>query len=284
VSRNKPNKTKAKRKTLKLFIHLARAASKPQEEVVCLTQVQSNDEKSIKTQFVVKHIGQILSGELPPETKLPPERHIAESMRISRNIVREGLSELAALGFLSIEARKGAYVKDCMMDGNLLTLDAICKAGFPIPAEMLKGMLDMRMELLCESAGRSALLRTEKDLDQMGLILLRQDRLSDSQHGEFAQLDFLFHKQILMSSGNVFYPVIFNSVREIHQALAISYYMAYPDKEPMRDLHKKTLMAIAERNPDAARSWTRKSLEMAAKLLEENNYADARLDLELFYH
>jgi GntR family transcriptional repressor for pyruvate dehydrogenase complex len=234
--------------------------------------MDSSDEKSLKAQFVNKHIGQILSGVLSPGTRLPSEREIAESLQISRNAVREGLSELTALGFLSIEARKGAYVNDWLKDGNLLMLNAVCKAGLQLPLALLRGLLNLRMETLCESAGKSALLRTDEDLDIMKNFLEEQATLHPSQNEEFARLDFLYHKQIYISSGNAFYPILFNSVRELHFSLAVLFYKNLAVKSQIRELHLRMLNALIEKNPDAASSWTKLALEMGNRILDRNMF------------
>ncbi|MDR2751639.1 MAG: GntR family transcriptional regulator [Clostridiales bacterium] len=232
--------------------------------------MDSSDEMGLKAQLVNKHIGQILSGVLSPGTRLPSEREIAESLQISRSVVREGLSELAAIGFLSIEARKGTYVNDWLKDGNLLMLNAICKAGLQLPLNLLRGLLSLRMDTLCDSAGKSALLRTDDDLDVMQNILEEQATLDYKQNEDFARLDFLYHKQIYISSGNAFYPILFNSVRELHFSLAFFFYRNLIDKSQIRELHMRMLYALIEQNPTAAAGWTRLALEMGNRILDRS--------------
>jgi GntR family transcriptional repressor for pyruvate dehydrogenase complex len=225
--------------------------------------MEPNDEKSLKSLFVNRHIGQILLGELPPGTRLPSERQISEQMQISRNVVREGLSELATLGFLSIEARKGAYINDYMRDGNMLMLDAICKAGLPLPKDLLKGLWSLRIDIICDSAEKGAILRTLDNLEAMAKILDEQSKLDDCEFERFSMLDFLYQREIYISSGNAFYPLLFNSAKILHQTLSHQFYKNLPDKSTIRELHLKIYNSIKEKKPDVASSYCRKLVEMS---------------------
>ena len=49
---------------------------------------------SLKDLFVQQLEEKILSGELPVGSKIPPERELAEKMRVSRAVVNGGINEL----------------------------------------------------------------------------------------------------------------------------------------------------------------------------------------------
>ncbi len=53
---------------------------------------------------------QIVSGELKPGDKLPTEMEFSESLGVSRNVVREAVKILVALGVLEIRRADGTYV------------------------------------------------------------------------------------------------------------------------------------------------------------------------------
>lgn len=57
---------------------------------------------------------QIRLGQYPPGGKLPPERELAASLRVSRTSLREALSHLQTAGFVSIRRGRygGTYVSD----------------------------------------------------------------------------------------------------------------------------------------------------------------------------
>lgn len=53
------------------------------------------DAPSIKELFLSQMEEMILSGELKPGDKLPPERELADTMGISKTVVHEGIRELS---------------------------------------------------------------------------------------------------------------------------------------------------------------------------------------------
>ena len=55
---------------------------------------------SLKEICVQEILTKILSGELKPGDRLPPERELAEAMGISRSSVNHGIMELENMGFL----------------------------------------------------------------------------------------------------------------------------------------------------------------------------------------
>ncbi|WP_334104712.1 winged helix-turn-helix domain-containing protein [Muricomes intestini] len=74
---------------------------------------------SLKDLFVQQLEEKILSGELPVGSKIPPERELAEKMRVSRAVVNGGINELSQKGFLEVLPRQGTYVADYSRNGNL---------------------------------------------------------------------------------------------------------------------------------------------------------------------
>ena len=57
-------------------------------------------------------VGKILSGELHPGDRLPPERDMAEQMGVSRSSLHQAVLQLETQGFLKIESRRGTVVAD----------------------------------------------------------------------------------------------------------------------------------------------------------------------------
>ena len=72
---------------------------------------------TIKELFMDKMIDLILSGKLEAGEKLPTERELAESMRVSKTIVHLGLTELERR-FCSKLCRKG-YAGDARRTASL---------------------------------------------------------------------------------------------------------------------------------------------------------------------
>jgi DNA-binding FadR family transcriptional regulator len=228
--------------------------------------------QNLKDSFVNEMLKQLLTNSLKTGEKLPSERIISENMGISRNVVRVGLVELTARGFLRTEQRRGTFVMDYMREGNMLTLDAVSHAQVPVMPVVLRSLLDFRMLTLCESAELCALRRSENDLARLASIIDEQSRLDNSQDDEFTRLDFLYHKEIYILSGNILYPMVHNSVKTMHGVLVLEFYKTFPDKGPVKKIHQEIYNAIERSDPQAARKWMRKVLELGNEVMSSLSY------------
>jgi DNA-binding FadR family transcriptional regulator len=229
------------------------------------------EEQSLKEKFVHKIMSQILSGELPINAKLPSERQIAEKEQISRNVLRVGLEELSALGFLKVEPRRGAFVSDYKRSGNLLLLNAICKEGLAMPHDILKDLLDLCMRTLCDSAAKVALRRTSADLERMEALLAEEEAVDDDHQEELARIDFLFYKELYSTSGNSFLTLLFNSVQKIHHVLCIAFYKEKEDRDRLKKLHVLIVKAIRESSSEDASRLAKDALELGCIILSRND-------------
>ncbi|MDR0885817.1 MAG: FCD domain-containing protein [Clostridiales Family XIII bacterium] len=233
---------------------------------------RDDDSKNLKEHFVTEMIEQILTGKLSVGQKLPSERIISEQMGISRNVVRVGLAELTTKGFLHTEARRGTFVNDYIREGNLLTLEAVRSAQVPTTPLILRSMLDFRMAISCDAAALGARRRSEDDLVRLAKILDEQAQLNNDENETFARLDFLYHKEIYIVSGNIVYPMIQNSIFSMHHELALAFYKALSDKDKIKRGHCGIYNAIRDQDENGARKWMQDVLELGTEVLAKLSY------------
>ena len=60
----------------------------------------------------------VLSGELAPNDRLPPERQLALEFGVSRPIIREALRALVERGLIDVEPSRGAFVRGDSASGT----------------------------------------------------------------------------------------------------------------------------------------------------------------------
>lgn len=100
---------------------------------------------------------------LPPGTRLPPERELTRELGVGRSTVREALNGLALLGAVDIRHGQGVFVSD-REDQDARTPDALERA-------LMKGVtrefLEARLVVEVEIARLAAQRRTDTDLQQI---------------------------------------------------------------------------------------------------------------------
>ena len=87
--------------------------------------MKAQESKSRKAEFIKAMQLKILSGELKPGDRVPPERELAKNFGISRGSVSQGILDLERAGFLRIVPRKGTFVAEYVRNASPETLGAI---------------------------------------------------------------------------------------------------------------------------------------------------------------
>jgi GntR family transcriptional regulator/MocR family aminotransferase len=77
--------------------------------------------------------GAILAGRLPPGSRLPPTRHLATALGLSRNTVNEAYAALLAEGYLEARVGAGTYVAALLPDELLTPHPATATLKAPVP-------------------------------------------------------------------------------------------------------------------------------------------------------
>lgn len=101
--------------------------------------------------------------DLPPGTRLPPERELTQELGVGRSTVREALNGLAAMGAVDIRHGQGMFVAD-RNSQEARTPDALERA-------LMKGVtrefIEARLVVEVEIARLAAQRRTDADLEQI---------------------------------------------------------------------------------------------------------------------
>lgn len=170
------------------------------------------DAPSIKELFLSQMEELILSGELKPGDRLPPERELADTMGISKTIVHEGIRELARMGFLDVVSRQGVYVADYTSTGNLDTLFAIIRYRGSMPdTKMLVSLLETRLYMECPAITQLANRRDPAHIRELERLQEEVHRALPLDINTFATALFAYRRRIVSLTGNCISPLIMNA-------------------------------------------------------------------------
>lgn len=189
----------------------------------------------------------LMQGRLKAGDRLPPERELAETLGVSRPVVREALRILEALGIASVQPGRGAY---------LLEASEAPEAGLPEGASLQAwnrrvDLWELRLVLEPGLAARAALRGTPEQLAQMETALRAQQE-SVRQGRSGAREDAAFHLLVAEATGN---PFLLKLMRGLaHQLDATRHPVLQQNGRPARSLRENRgiLEAITARNPSLA--------------------------------
>lgn len=168
---------------------------------------------TLKELFVKELEAMILSGKLKIGEKLPPERVLAENMKVSRAVVNGGIAELARKGFLLVKPRSGVYVEDYRRYGTVEILLSIMNYnGGQLRRDEIRSILEIKMivdrlavELAAKKHSPEDILIMEKELEEMSR--------PNQEIEKAANAAFEFYHELAMVGGNTLLPLIYRSFR-----------------------------------------------------------------------
>lgn len=189
----------------------------------------------------------IISREIKPGEKLPPERDLAESLNVNRSTVREALNKLESMELVEIKHGNGVFVKDYLKSGSLeLVKQILFKDGIP-DINILQNLADLRKILVPEMAYYAALRRTEEDLLDLEQVVFKSDE------EPIAQKDWQAHNIIARASGNLLFVILLNSFTNLTKDYAFLYFDSDENKKRSEIFHREIYEAIKNKEPEKAR-------------------------------
>ena len=196
----------------------------------------------------------VAAGELPVGSRLPAERDLAQSLGVSRPVVREAMIALELAGVVEVRMGSGAYVVHAPSP-DLITggfARALADAGSGPLA-----LVEAREAIEGETAARAAVARSDADLSALAAAIAEMRACpgaaahSDADHG--------FHVRIAEATGN---EVLARIVDQLWKEMFSPLFLRMGDatglfrgaREETAHEHEAILAAIAARDPDAARA------------------------------
>jgi GntR family transcriptional regulator, transcriptional repressor for pyruvate dehydrogenase complex len=214
----------------------------------------------------------ILSGKLKINEKLPPERELASQLQVSRPVIHEAIVDLAAKGLVTIIPRQGTVINDYRSSGSCALLTSLLDyhEGSLDPA-FFTSLLDMRFIFEGEIARCAAQHHCKEDLNKLQKILEREHSTTTSDTQDRVDLDFNFHLQLALASGNLVYPLILNSFKPVYTNLTAEFYtLALPQTvQEVYIFHNEMLFAVQSGNQDLAHATMQHMLKHGAEKLQQ---------------
>jgi DNA-binding FadR family transcriptional regulator len=209
-------------------------------------------------------LDEIMSGRWPVGTKLPPERHLAQSFGLSRPIVREVLRGLQERGLIEVAVGQGSFVRAPSTTDGARSLQSYYQRRNATAHEVM----DARLMLETTSARLAAL-----NADETELAALRRT-LEDCENAENvvdgARLDLAFHGLLARASKNPMIDMMFASIAGYTFELMLR---SHADPEVLRHglpLHRRIADAVERRAPEAAEQAMREHLTLASTMYGED--------------
>jgi len=171
-------------------------------------------DKSLAEQVTDELERLILSGKLKEGEKLPSERELAESYRVSRTVVREAIRILQTRGLLEVRQGIGSIVRlpgTTEISKGLSLLIQSKANGLEIS---MVALLEVRMLLETDITTLAAGRATVDDLKALQQVLTNLETLVNLP-AQFLERAVDFHRTLAVATHNPLLLVLFDSVQEM---------------------------------------------------------------------
>lgn len=234
--------------------------------------VQPLHAPSLKEACVARLEALILSGEFQIGERLPPERELAGRLGISRPVLHEALVDLAAKGLVRVVPRHSVTVNDFRTHGSVAILSSLLayQQG-RLDSTMARSLMDMRILLETETARLAARYYTAEQLARLRELLAQEEATDSRDAASLTELDFSFHLQVALASGNLVYPLIINSFKAVYTNLTHLFFEKYcgtPVIAEVLRFHGRLVQAIAARDTGEAGMVMGETLRHGEELLK----------------
>jgi GntR family transcriptional regulator, galactonate operon transcriptional repressor len=206
----------------------------------------------------------MVSGELAPGSRMPPEAPLAESLGVSRLALREAMKTLAAKGMVSIRTRTGTHVQPRhawnLFDAGLMRWHV--EEG--MSDQLMADLLELR-RMIEPAAARTAAARATKEALRSVRTAYNEMTGAPSQEA-YIEADLRFHAAVLDACGNQFIRQLQGTIRQVLQAS----FAASSSPSPLQHaralaMHEALVLALESRDEDATQAAMEALIDRAAE-------------------
>jgi GntR family transcriptional repressor for pyruvate dehydrogenase complex len=213
------------------------------------------------TMQVVEYVrGLIDKGEIRPGDRLPPERELARTLRISRSSLRSGIGFLSAMGVLKSRHGAGTFVSDgppALDSSSLSVLGSL--HGF-LPWQMFEARIVIESSLAALAAERA----TDENLAELSEEVSEMYAALDDPQ-QYLIHDIRFHRAIARAAGNPILATLMETITANLYDRRNRTVQHSRDLQEASQMHREIFHAIRSRNPVQARRLMEEHLDMASK-------------------
>jgi GntR family transcriptional repressor for pyruvate dehydrogenase complex len=175
----------------------------------------SSSETTVSKAITSKLIARIIDGVYPPGSKLPTEREIAEEFDVTRNVVREALKRLEALGLVTIRRGSGIYVEDLQLTGGVELLELlIFKEDGSLNIDILRDIIEFYENSIISIIRLATQRMTQEELKELEeLVGKRAELIEEREEVEKVSRDIT--ALIVDATHNSLYRLIYNTMLRI---------------------------------------------------------------------
>lgn len=215
--------------------------------------------EELKNEFVLLVEELILTEKLLPGDRLPSERELAEHYRVSRPLIHEGFLLLESRGLVTMRPRHGVVVNDYRKQAGLEVLLSLLEGpdsssgSVHGPGENIHSDLEHFRAYMEKDIVLLICRRFAKQQIELKTLESANQKMSDEKASDLlAELDFTFHLELALLSGNALYPLLMNTLKPAYSRYLGKFYKSVANRDKAVEYHEKLIAAIKKKETEKA--------------------------------
>jgi len=226
--------------------------------------------ESLVEVFIQRFEELILSGKISIGQRLPSERELAVQLGVSRPVVHEGLLDLEAKGLVTMTPRIGTVVNDYRRSGSLSLLGSLVNYHRgDIEPKLFESLLRLRYLIELETAGLAALNKTDENMTEFESIIGDEESADMKDIEAVTDLDFRFHHLVAIAGGNLIYPLLLNSFKQVYTNFTSQFFGDSSVVPEVFSHHRSLVAAIGARDENKSIMVMKEIIEHGEKHLKK---------------
>jgi GntR family transcriptional repressor for pyruvate dehydrogenase complex len=214
---------------------------------------------------VAKQIERLIINKLHPGDKLPSERELAETLKVSRSSIRDAIRSLELMGLVEPRQGMGTIVREASSESVVNPFASALKRR----RELVGELLDFRKMLEPPLAARAATHASAEDISEMEEILQRQEERQSQGEAAVAE-DAEFHYSVALASDNSVVLKVLDILMDLLRDTRERSLQLQGRPEKSLAGHRRILAAIKKHDAEAAKSAMRRHIEDVEEIVLEN--------------
>jgi GntR family transcriptional repressor for pyruvate dehydrogenase complex len=191
----------------------------------------------------------MISGNLKPGDRLPPERELAKHFRVNRATLREAIHVLHERGLVDRRNRTGTRVASVKAS----SVGAAIERFYLLNNCSHREMHEVRSVLEPQSAALAARHAKKEDLEQLNKLLNELEKCwQEGDAKRLASVDVQFHVALAAASHNSLIAAIFSGLTPILEKFLYVQH-SHLHRPKSFAMHREVYQAVAKQ--DAKRAW-----------------------------
>jgi GntR family transcriptional repressor for pyruvate dehydrogenase complex len=216
------------------------------------SRTRAKEVQTASREITLGLLREFVAGTYASGTKLPTERKLAEEFGVSRNVMREALKRLEALGLVTIRQGAGIFLEDVQMTAGLELIDVFFyREDGTINEDFLEDIYEAREALTGVVVRSVAIHRQQDEVDRLKeLMKQRREALHDPER--LTSINLEWFRVLAGATHNIVFNLIFNTMSRYYLRLQNHLRWESLDRERTQISFERIVEAIEERNADLA--------------------------------